>query len=262
MRVSDKGVDLIKAHEGLRLRAYLCPAGVWTIGYGTTGPHVYKGLVITKAEAEAFLQDHLVHFEQGVLAAINPAVANQSEFDAMVSLCYNIGLANFRKSSVVRMFKAGNKTAAAEAFTLWVKAKDPKTGKKVPLPGLVRRRAEEKTLFLSGTEDNKVERVISTTRTTTVPEASVVPEAPKPLSKSREIIGGGVVGTGGLLQIINSLTVTDATELKKGVTEIKTEANGPFFNQIHGPEIAAALTVSLSMFIIWKRIKDRKEGVR
>ena len=262
MRVSDNGLDLIKSFEGLRLRAYLCPAGKWTIGYGTTGPHVVRGLIITKAKAEEFLEDSLADFGIGVLSAVKPAKPNQAEFDAMVSLAYNIGLGNFRKSSVVRQFKVGNKAEAAEAFMMWSKAKNPRTGRKESLPGLVRRRAAEKQLFLSGAQNRTVTRKVSLTRVAQLPESSVVPEAPKPLTRSREIIGGSVVGTGGVLQIINGITTDDAKEIKKGVAEIKTDVNGSVLEKMHLPEIASGLTVALSLFIIWKRFSDRKNGIR
>lgn len=261
MRVSTEGRSLIKSHEGLRLRAYLCPAGVWTIGYGSTGKHVYKGKVITRAEAEALLIKDLDRFERGVMAAVRPAAPNQAEFDAMVSLAFNIGLGNFGKSSVVRNFRRGDKIKAAESFALWNKARNPRTGKLEPLPGLTRRRAEEKQLFLSGANERKVTRSTGA-KQVSVPEASVVPEAPKSLGKSREIIGGGVVGLGGVSQMLSSFTTSDAQEVKHGVEMIKHEADTPLVQQLYIPEIASAAAVGLSMFIIWKRLKDRKDGVR
>jgi lysozyme len=254
MRISSVGKNLIKSYEGCRLRAYLCPAGVWTIGYGSTGPHVYKGKVITKAEADALLDKDLVRFEKGVLQGVAPAIPNQNEFDAMVSLAFNIGVAAFKKSSIARQFKLGNKAKAANAFSLYVKG-----GGKV-LPGLVRRRAEEKALFLTGANLRTVERHTSATKTVKVPEASVVPQAPKSLAASREVIGGGVVGTGGVLQMINGFSTHDASEIKNGLEDVKHEQG--FIAKLYIPEIASFLVVLLSGFIIWKRFKDRKEGVR
>lgn len=263
MQVSQVGIDLIKKHEGLKLRSYLCPAGVWTIGYGTTGPHIKKDMVITKAEAEKFLKDDLVEFTSGVLAACSPVTPSQNELDAMVCFTYNVGLVNFRKSHVLINFKAGNKLEAANSFMLWVKAKDPKTGKLRPLPGLVARRTEEKQLFLSDSDDATVERTVSPSKTTTVPETSVVPEPPKPLSKSKEIIGGAIAGVGGVGQIIGSFTATDLDQAKQGTIQVRQDAtNSAFFKHIHVPEIAAGLTVTLSMLIIWKRWSDRNKGVR
>lgn len=262
MRVSPKGKALIKAHEGCRLKAYLCPAGVWTIGYGSTGPHVTKGKVISKQEAEELLDQDLVRFEKAVLIAVRPAVPNQSEFDAMVSLAFNIGTGAFARSSVAKNFKLGNKAKAAASFGMWTKARNPRTNVLEPLPGLVRRRAEEKQLFLEGANQRTVQRFTSPNKATVVPEGSVVPEEPKSLAKSREIIGGGVVGTGGVLQLVSQFSITDATSLKAGVQEVKGDASQGFMAQMHIPEIASFLVVVLSVFIIWKRFKDRKEGIR
>lgn len=263
MQISQAGIDLIKKHEGLRLRSYLCPAGVWTIGYGTTGPQIKQNMVITKAEAEAFLKEDLVKFTTGVLNACAPSVPTQNQLDAFVSFAYNVGLANFATSTPLKQFKAGNLEAAANGFTLWVKAKDPATGKKVVLPGLVKRRTEEKALFMGDDSQMTVERNVAPSKTVVVPEASVVPEPPKPLSQSREIIGGIVVGIGGVGQILESLTPSDLEQAKQGTQQLQVDAsNSAFFKHIHLPEIASGLTVVLSMFIIWKRFADRNKGVR
>jgi lysozyme len=263
MEVSQACIDLVKKNEGLRLRSYLCPAGVWTIGYGTTGPTIKAGMVITKAEAEAFLADDLHKFTTGVLKRCLPAVPNQHQLDAFVSFAYNIGLANFATSTPLKAFKAGDLVTAANGFMLWVKAKDPKTGNKVVLPGLVKRRTEEKSLFLGDMSDQTVERPVTASKTVEVPEASVVPEAPKPLSQSREIIGGAVVGLGGIGQIVGSFTTSDLEQVKQGTQQLQVDAgNSALFKHMHLPEIASGLTVMLSMFIIWKRWSDRNKGVR
>lgn len=143
-RVNQAGLDLIKSFEGLRLAAYRCPAGVWTIGYGHTGPNVKPGLRITLAEAEALLKGDLDRFESGVESAIGPASTTANQFSAMVSLAFNIGLGAFQRSTVLRMHRAGNRQRAAAAFLLWVK------GGGRTLPGLVRRRTAERALYLRG----------------------------------------------------------------------------------------------------------------
>lgn len=148
-RINATGLALIKEFEGLRLKAYLCPAKVWTIGYGSTGPHVRPGMVITEAEAEHLLRGDLDRFEAGVEKAVGGTPTTDNEFSAMVSLAFNIGLGSpkrgvsgFLTSSVLRRHLAGNKVLAAAAFLLWVKA-----GGKT-LPGLVRRRGRERALYL------------------------------------------------------------------------------------------------------------------
>lgn len=140
MKTSQEGIDLIKRFEGLQLKAYKCPAGIWTIGYGHTGPEVKEGKVITLAEAETLLRMDLGVFEDAVTRYAGPAY--QHQFDAMVSLCYNIGPGNFKNSSVVRLHKAGQYNGASAAFLLWNKA-----GGKI-LAGLVNRRKAERNLYL------------------------------------------------------------------------------------------------------------------
>jgi lysozyme len=140
MKISQEGIDLIKEFEGCSLKAYRCPAGILTIGYGHTGKHVTQGMVITQFEAENLLKSDLVRFEEAVTRSAGPAYQNQ--FDAMVSLAYNIGTAAFAKSSVARLHSHGQYTGAASAFLLWNKAGG------MVLAGLVRRRKAERNLYL------------------------------------------------------------------------------------------------------------------
>lgn len=141
-RINSAGLDLIKSFEGLRLSAYRCPAGVWTIGYGHTGPDVKTGQHITPAEAEALLRGDLDRFESGVNSFLDAAPTTDNQFAAMVSLAFNIGLGAFQRSTVLRQHKAGNRQRAAAAFLMWVK------GGGRTLPGLVRRRTAERALYL------------------------------------------------------------------------------------------------------------------
>lgn len=149
MKVSNAGLELIKKHEGLRLTAYPDPATggePWTIGYGITSRagvgKVTKGMKITQAEAEDMLRRALVVFERGVVNALTRR-PTQAQFDAMVSLAFNIGVPAFSKSSVARHFNAGDMEKAAGSFLLWNKA----AGK--VMPGLTRRRQSERALFLT-----------------------------------------------------------------------------------------------------------------
>lgn len=153
MQTSPAGIALIKEFEGCRLEAYLCPAGVPTIGYGSTFG-VQIGDKITQDDAERRLRMDLIKFEMEVEDALSlppgsPArPVTQNQFDALVSLCYNIGPPRFRASTVIRKFCAGDIPGAAQAFLLWTKA----GGKDIP--GLVRRRKAEVALFL-GVQSNK-----------------------------------------------------------------------------------------------------------
>ncbi len=142
--VNDATIELIKRNEGCVLHSYQDSVGVWTIGYGHTGDHVTEGLHITQSQAEQILRQDLERFEDGVDAVLaDDADTSDNEFGAMVSLAYNIGLGAFARSSVLRYHNAGQKDAAAQAFLMW----DHAGG--VALPGLRRRRKEERGLYLT-----------------------------------------------------------------------------------------------------------------
>jgi len=147
MKTGPAGLALIMEFEGLRLDAYPDPATngePWTIGYGHTAaagePKPVRGMRITAAEAVKILQRDLGIYERAVMACLDRR-PNQNQFDAMVSLCFNIGPGNFKTSSVVRYFNAGDDARAAERFLAWNKA----AGK--VMKGLTRRREAERRLF-------------------------------------------------------------------------------------------------------------------
>ena len=138
MKTSQRGINLIKQFEGVRLTAYKCPAGVYTIGYGHTRG-VQRGMKITEEEASAFLAADLRNSEKAVERYDSVYHWNQNEFDALVSFTFNCGAANLR--SLLRNGRR-NSSQIAAALPLYRKA-----GGKV-LKGLERRRAAEKALFL------------------------------------------------------------------------------------------------------------------
>ena len=142
MKTEQKGIDLIKSFEGLSLKAYLCPAGVLTIGYGHTGSNVMPGQIISEEQAENLLRSDLNRFEVGILKSVSTSI-NQNQFDALVSLSFNIGLGAFRNSTLLRVLNEGNYEEAASNFLKWNKG-----GGRV-LPGLVRRREAERQLFIN-----------------------------------------------------------------------------------------------------------------
>lgn len=143
MKTSQDGLDLIKQHEGCKLEAYLCPAKVWTIGVGHT-KGVKEGDVITEDQADEFLREDVKDSEQCVKNSAS-AVLQQHQFDALVSLVFNIGCGNFRKSSLLRYLNNGHSHLVPDEFGKWVYG-----GGKV-LPGLVKRREAERRLFLGTT---------------------------------------------------------------------------------------------------------------
>jgi len=147
MKLNQKGIELIKSFEGLRLEAYRCSAGVWTIGYGTTKYHdgrsVKPGDKITSEQAEILFKDDLSKFSRGVIDLIKSPML-ENPFSALVSLAYNIGLGAFGKSTLLKMLNEGKEyEAVAPQFLRWNKA-----GGKV-INGLTRRREAEMNLFLS-----------------------------------------------------------------------------------------------------------------
>lgn len=140
---SADGIALIKSYESLSLRAYLDPVGILTIGYGDT-QNVTPGMTITEADAEARLRNRLsTEFEPGVLTALTRS-PRQCEFDAMVSLAYNIGVSAFKRSTLLKKYNAGDIQGAADQFSVWHYAA------KKSVKGLRKRRAAERAVFLGG----------------------------------------------------------------------------------------------------------------
>ena len=137
--MTNRGIELIKRHEGCRLKAYKCPAGVWTIGYGHT-QGVFDGKTITQDEAERLLLNDLTRFELGVRHIVGDLTDNK--IDALVSFAYNVGLQAFQTSTLCRKVKANSDDASIRSeFAKWVYAGSKK------LPGLVKRRAEEAEMY-------------------------------------------------------------------------------------------------------------------
>lgn len=142
MNISEKGIKLIKNFEGCRLEAYKCPAGIWTVGYGHTGSTVHQGLKISQSEADSLLKTDLIIHCNNVSKLVKVPL-NQNQFDALVSLEYNIGYGNFSRSTLLKLLNTKNYKDAGEQFAVW------RLGGGKILPGLVRRRKAEKDLFLS-----------------------------------------------------------------------------------------------------------------
>jgi lysozyme len=137
---SDKGLALTKSYEGLYLAAYQDCAGVWTIGYGHTGPALSKGTTISESEAETLLRADLAEAVACVNRAVKAALS-QGQSDAMVDFCFNAGRGNFLQSTLLRKVNTGDVAGAASQFGLWVHA-----GGEV-VAGLVRRRKAEAEMF-------------------------------------------------------------------------------------------------------------------
>ncbi len=168
MKLSKAGADLMHRFEGCRNKPYLCPAHIWTIGYGHVlyqeqitltmarvegkeVPMIRKEMplkpednrVWSKEEIEKLFADDVASFERGVLRLIPSVAGRQGAFDALVSISFNFGLGNLQRSTIRMKANRGDWEGAAEAFMAWTKG-----GGKV-LPGLVKRREAEIALFLS-----------------------------------------------------------------------------------------------------------------
>ncbi|MEO0398898.1 MAG: lysozyme [Pseudomonadota bacterium] len=162
MRTGDTGLNLIKGYEGLRMSAHYTPNEEWTVGYGHTST-ARHGMSVTEHDAERLLRDDVSPIER-LLADTVRAPLNQNEHDALVSLVFNIGEDNWRRSTTLRKLNEGDKLAAANAMEMWTKARV--NGEVVTLDGLVRRRAAEKSLFLMPTDASLV-----------VPTSDIMPAA-------------------------------------------------------------------------------------
>ena len=160
MKVSAELIKLVKHHEGVRLRPYRCPALLWTVGVGhVIDPNHIKvpfeerrnlpipngwDRVLSMDEVDSILSQDLGRFERGV-ARLCPASANsQGIFDALVSFSFNVGLGNLQRSGLRMKTNRGEFQDAAEEFMKWTKA----AGR--VLPGLVKRRQDERAMYLSG----------------------------------------------------------------------------------------------------------------
>ena len=157
MKVSKECINMIKHHEGVRFRPYRCPALLWTVGVGHVidPSHIKvplndrKNLPIpdgwdrqlSATEVDDILAADLASFERGVLR-LCPSGLTQSRFDALVSFSFNVGLGNLQRSTIRMCHNRGDFEGAAEAFMAWTKA----GGKE--LPGLVKRRNDERALYL------------------------------------------------------------------------------------------------------------------
>jgi lysozyme len=145
MEVNKAGRDLIKQFEGCKLKAYRCPALLWTIGYGNTfyedGTKVKEGDVITQARAEELLNNIVDAFAKQVDVLVKSNVT-ANNFSAIVSFAFNVGMGNFRKSTLLRKVNANPKDPSISAeFKKWVRANDR------VMQGLVRRREAEAKLY-------------------------------------------------------------------------------------------------------------------
>jgi lysozyme len=160
VKVSAELINLVKHHEGVRTRPYRCPALLWTVGVGHVIDPSHAAVkyeerrtlpipegwdrILTMGEVDAILAQDLGRFERGVARLCPAAVGHQGRFDALVSFAFNVGLGNLQRSSLRMKTNRGEFEEAADEFMKWTKA-----GGRV-LPGLVKRRQDERALYLNG----------------------------------------------------------------------------------------------------------------
>lgn len=150
--MNEKGIEIIKQFEGFKAKPYLCPAGIPTIGYGTTvypdGRKVtLKDQPIAEYQADIYLRYHVKFVNDKVLKLTNGKL-NENQLSALVSFAYNLGFEKLRKSTLFKRVLADKDgLSIREEFLKWKFAKDPKTGQMVVLPGLLRRRIAEANLY-------------------------------------------------------------------------------------------------------------------
>lgn len=227
MKTGPKGLNLITEFEGFRGDAYFDPVGVLTIGFGSTH-NVKEGDAITRDQALDRLVRELGMYENAVGQACT-VEPTQHQFDAMVSFCYNVGPANFRKSTVLKAHNNGDFQAAARAFSLWNKA-----GGKV-WPGLTRRRAAEAALYLSPLAGELA-----------MPQ-QIDPERPMTAST---INRAGIAAAG-------TTTLAATVEVAQQVSTLKQILGDA---EVWLVPLLLVAVVGLIGYIIWERVRTRREG--
>ena len=160
MKVSDAAIQMIKHHEGVRTKPYRCPALLWTVGVGHVIDPSHTAVkyeerkslpipagwdrVLSMGEVDSILAQDLGRFERGVLRLCPAAIDRQGVFDSLVSFSFNVGLGNLQRSGLRMKTNRGDFDEAADEFLKWTKA----AGR--VLPGLVKRRNDERAMYLSG----------------------------------------------------------------------------------------------------------------
>jgi len=199
MRASANCYDLIKAFEGLHavkadgtVRAYICPAGKWTIGYGST-KGVRSGMNISKAEAEELLVKDVNEFESAVNRLVKVPLT-QNQFDALVSFAFNVGEGNLARSTLLRKLNTGDYDSVPAELNRWNKARV--NGELTALKGLTRRRSAEGALF-------SMDAPLASQSKEIMPQKVCTDEV-KPLVKSRTMAGLSVAGASTALSEIST----------------------------------------------------------
>lgn len=236
--------DLVRHFEGLSLKAYLCPAGVPTIGYGHTAG-VKLGQTITRSQADAFLQADLGGARRQVERLVAVPLAPH-QLAALTSFVFNLGAGAFQGSTLLKMINAGDAAGAAGQFERWVFAKV--NGKSKRLPGLVARRAAEEALYRGGQWRDAL----------AAPMAQAVEEAPamKPLAKSATV----QAGAGGLTLAGVTAGLQQAKEVSGSARELLDTLPAIDLDLDAGWAVAGILAAAIAV-MLYRRWDDRRKAV-
>jgi lysozyme len=250
MRTSRAGIDHITHFESSgkpKLKAYLCPAGIWTIGHGHTSaagpPEVHQGMTITEAEALEIFRRDLRAFEAVVEKHVT-AELTQGQFDALVDLVFNIGEENFRTSTLLRVLNQGQYDKVPAELMKWVKGRQ--NGQLVTMDGLVRRRRAACVLWRGIDDEAPVD----------VESGRVTPEPvppPKTMATSKEGITTIAAGGGTAIELGNQVdnAMSSAGTIMGGVEKLVT--NPRFY-------VLVVVIVAFGAFWCFRRQRLRNEG--
>lgn len=247
MRVSTKGVADIEKREGFRPLPYQDGAGVWTQGIGETQGITSLSVPIEYGTAKIrFLELLQSKYADPVTMLLEDAPTTQDQFDAMVSLAYNIGVKAFSRSSVLRAHKEGDINAATAAFAMWNKITDPTTKKLVVDRGLTIRRAAEASVYHGPAAPDAV--------------GSATPSADseKPLSQTRSVAGGTLAAAATTLSVVAQVT-SSVKDTAGNVVGVAQEFGDTW--------VVMGIVGGIMAFVgicwaLWARYQDRQNGLR
>lgn len=236
MKTSDRGIAFIKRWEGVRLRAYQCSAGVWTIGVGHTAamgdPKPVDGMKITESEADAILRRDLAAIEKDVASCLN-VVVSQRQFDVLVSFVFNVGIGAFRKSTLLKKLNASDYEAVPSELMKWTRA-----GGKV-VQGLVNRRKAEADYWRGAPSDQNP--------TGDMPQAV---DPPRKMRQSKE--GNAALLAGG------AASLSAANDAARQIKETGDNLTS-LLDLLKSPTFLALILIAIAAGAIWYWRKQRMD---
>lgn len=236
MKTSDRGIAFIKRWEGVRLRAYQCSAGVWTIGVGHTAamgdPKPVDGMKITESEADAILRRDLSAIEKDVASCLN-VVVSQRQFDVLVSFVFNVGIGAFRKSTLLKKLNSGDYEAVPSELMKWTRA-----GGKV-VQGLVNRRKAEADYWRGAPSDQNP--------TGDMPQAV---DPPRKMRQSKE--GNAALLAGG------AASLSAANDAARQIKETGDNLTS-LLDLLKSPTFLALILIAIAAGAIWYWRKQRMD---